>query len=242
MKITAVVVTFWKKRRGNVDVIVQSLIDSSRPPDHIIIWNNGEIPYGLGNYRATKTHLTVINSPYNFECRAKFVAAQLVHADYYIMCDDDTAVGPRTIEKLTDEAVRLTAPGKLFVTGFWGVKLNKDSFMTGAIIQPNYLDRPKAVDAFHGRVMVMNSEALAKTLSLEALVRDKWPTEGDDLIAGMANQPGSWVIPLDKPGEPFVELSEHGEAMQYAEGYFEMRDEFCLDVIEAKRNWRWSHA
>jgi len=238
--VTAVVCTYWPGRVQNVQVIVDSLRNGSHQPDHIIVWNNNHPTEleatndrqwgGVGRWIYGAD--AIINSPVNYECRAKFIAAMLRHADYYVLCDDDTALGRTTLASWKNAA--LSMGRERFVTGYWGVSLVANSFMQGIIHQPRLVSGPTAVDAFHGRVMFMGQQALVNTLDLEGAVRDRWPTEGDDLIAGLANPGTSWIIP-QRGEELLIDLDDGGEAMQYADGYFAMRDRFCLDVVNAAK-------
>jgi len=229
-KVTAVVLTYWQNRKQNVKTIVESLRSGTVVPDHILVWNNrpGSWLEPIPGADAT------VNSPFNYECRAKFIVGQLVYSDFYVLADDDTAVGRETVEAWLRwaHAPETGANPAEFATAYWGVALKGRSFMNGRIMQPSAVRHPMRCDAFHGRIMFMGHRALLNTMRLEEGVRDRWPTEGDDLIAGIANPRSSWVVPL-RGDEQMVDLDEGGEAMQNAEGYFEMRDRFCSDVIDA---------
>jgi hypothetical protein len=202
----------------------------------------------------------VVASSVNTWTRGKFVAALLHPAKYYLMMDDDTSVGPRTVERLLE----WSAGRRGLVTGYWGVKLSSENkFIAGAsIIQPNLLPAYAGggdglgVDGFHGRAMWMSYDAVVRMLAVEEFVRFdddgnvKWGHEGDDILAGLANPPrdhlipdavgyydglcyptGSYCIPL-QGDEQFVDLSEEGQALQYQAGYFESRDTFTQDAVE----------
>jgi hypothetical protein len=229
VRLVAVVCSYWPDRRTNTINIVNDLRRSTRPPDTIIVLDNGDsfrpeqVPEGIAWVRG-----------HNWECRGKFVAGLLDPANYYLFCDDDTTVGPTTCAELL-----AAADGKRgFVTGYWGVRLAGRSFMGGQVIGNQPEGVTTQVDAFHGRVMFMAYDALVRTLQLEEWVRvrtsgrKRWPTEGDDLICGLAN-PGSVMVHLSPSGE-YRDLDQGSQAMQTTvPNYFAMRDAFCGDVLDA---------
>lgn len=234
-RLVAVVCSYWNGRYDNVFQIIDDLAAGSRPPDRIILLDNGDNfghdPFG---YRNRGPGNVDIIGGHNWECRGKFVVGLLDAADYYLFCDDDTTVGPTTCEELL-----AAADGRRgFVTGYWGVILSGWSFMRGQVIGIPSPGVEIRVDAFHGRVMFMAYDALVRCLALEEWVRvrtgnrKRWPTEGDDLICGLAN-PGSCMVHLS-PSGVYRDLDQGPEAMQQAPGYFTMRDEFCVDVLAAR--------
>lgn len=230
-RVVAVVVSFWPERTANVVQIVRDLLDSTRPPDRVIVLDNN--PDGPGMFRQVDWGtdiVDIVEGSANWETRGKYVVGLLDPADFYVLCDDDTSVGPRSIEVMLNHA----GPNSVF--GYWGVRLQGESFMDGSIIQPAHVRWPTPVDAFHGRVIFASWQALLNMLALETKVRlgpDRWPAEGDDLIIGLANPDGSAVVPLEGDAA-FVDLDDGGVAMQHRPGYFEMRDEFCAAVLRAR--------
>lgn len=233
MRVVAVVVGYWPNRRGNVLKIVSDLAASTRPPDRIIVLsNNPELELPEHGYSGT-VQIDVVRSTFNTWTRGKFVTALLDPADFYVLCDDDTSVGPRTIERFLAWA----GPDTRLVSGYWGVRLVNGSFMSGKIIQPNHLPEPVRVDAFHGRIMFMGYDAVARTVAAEAAIRVRtgpsgvrWDHEGCDIIAGLSNAGFCWAIPLAGE-EQFVDLAENGQALQYEPGYFASRDTLVADYL-----------
>lgn len=234
MRITAVVLGYWPKREHNIERIVLDLEASSRPPDKTIVMLQGpvgQVPplvFGNGSTRS------VVRTESNFHTRAKFVAAMLDFADAYLLMDDDTTVGPDTLACL--ERWHTTIGRSRFVTGYWGVTLNGTSFMKGNNWIPQLVREPVQVDAFHGRAIYCSREALIDMFRAEGRVRSDefgeidWPHEGDDLIIGLANPHDSWIVPM-VGSEAFVDLDQCGEALQFGEGYFDMRDRFSADAV-----------
>lgn len=234
MRLVAVVLGYWENRFENVGRIVDDLQHGTRPPDHTIVLLQGKAARILAWPWDSDDDLTVIRTGGNFHTRAKFVTALLDFADAYLLMDDDTSVGPKTVECLEGWAIKRRSR---FVTGYWGVTLNGTSFMKGNNWIPQLVDQPVNVDAFHGRAIFATRESLIDMLRAEGQVRVgdtgeiDWPHEGDDLIIGLANPGDSWIVPM-RGDEAFVDLDQCGEALQFGEGYFDMRDRFSADAVK----------
>lgn len=224
-RVTALVCAYWPERFDNVRQAVQDLQNGTVMPDRILVLNNNP------SHQLSFEGAEVINSQANFECRGKFVAALLDVADYYLLLDDDTSVGPRTLECL----LRYAHPGCCF--GYLGCFLRKEdnSFHHGNRVWPHEITEETLCTTFCGCAMFMAFDAIVNMLALEEKVRltdigRHWPSEGDDILAGLANI--SSTVPMHGD-ERFVDLGYKGVAMAYEPGYFEMRDEFVKDVLKA---------
>lgn len=112
MKITAVLVSYWKERRNNITRIVHALKAGSVKPDKIIIFNNNK-DLDLGQYSGN-IEVSIINSGKNFGHRARFIACLLEPSDYYYFIDDDMCPNKFTLEYLRDNATPDTC-----LTFFW---------------------------------------------------------------------------------------------------------------------------
>jgi hypothetical protein len=235
MIVTATVVTYWPNRRDNVTRVVRDLLAGTVVPDHIVVLDNNaaidapDLP--------DDPRVSLVTSTENTWTRGKFIAALFHPATYYLMMDDDTSVGPRTLERLVTWATMSSISPDALVTGYWGVTLSPElKFMSGMIHTSVPHDTP--VDGFHGRAMWMGHQAMVNMLALEGHVRIRgdqliWPHEGDDIIAGLANQGRAFMIPM-AGDERFVDLDQCGQALQFQDGYFGSRDDFTIDVIAAR--------
>jgi hypothetical protein len=243
MIITATVCTYWPRRRDNVTRIVRDLLAGSMVPDHIVVLDNNvaiDAPTLPDDPR-----VSLVTSTENTWTRGKFVAALFHPANYYLMMDDDTSVGPGTVARLANWSDVMSPSGDDMVTGYWGVTLNANDrgFMTGTI---HGHDTTRAVDGFHGRAMWMGHQAMARMIALEGHVRIRyghsgvtemvWPHEGDDIIAGLANEGHSYTLPM-APDQYFVDLDQCGEALQFQADYFGSRDDFTRDALGARQRW-----
>lgn len=247
MSVTAVVLGYWPNRLPNVTRIVNDLLTGTVVPDRIIVVLQGHValePLHSGQAEHEgwwDGTVQIVRTKGNFRTRAKFVAALLELADWYLLMDDDTSVGRRTVEHLIEHPKMVdTLTG--WVTGYWGVTLNGDSFMTGTIHQPALIDKPMLVDGFHGRAVFASHAALTRMFQRELELRKDelgnmaFPHEGDDIIVGLTGN--GWLVPM-RGDECFVDLDECGQALQYntepnpdGEHYFDLRDRFTAHVLK----------
>ncbi|KKM63721.1 hypothetical protein LCGC14_1508590 [marine sediment metagenome] len=225
LRIVAVVCSYWPKRRENLTRIVADLRSGTHPPDRILVLDNNP-ERNLGSV----LEADVIHAP-NTECRGKFVAALFDPADYYLLLDDDTSVGKKTLEVLIHHARRDTCTGYL---GCWVT--DEGLVSTGKRLWPHDAKIETSCDTFCGCAMFMSFAAIVRMLMLEERVRlGTWQEErlaGDDILAGLAND--STVVPLRGVDERFVDLGYQDEAMCYAhEDYYGMRDRFTQVTLAA---------
>jgi hypothetical protein len=226
-RVTAIVCAYYPERFANVDLIVRDLLDGTRPPDAVIILNNNE--QHPNRFDDFKTEGVRILSGWNTECRGKYVAAMLTWADYYLLMDDDITVGRRTLESLLEIA------HPEIVTANRGTALVEGYPISNALsVDADAIDEPRNVDTIQGCSAFMSHRALARTLLAETTLRVKWPTEGDDILAGFANPGNVTIFPM-KGESAWRWLDTGGVAMNRDGGYLSMRDEFAKDVMEALR-------
>jgi hypothetical protein len=238
-RVVAVVCSYWPKRRENVWQIIQDLRGCTRPPDAILVLDN----YGSEPLSWDLPGAQLITCEKNTECRGKFVAALFDPADYYLLLDDDTSVGPKTIETLLGYSHREIC------TGYLGCWLTPDGGLNaGARLWPYDTEAVVPCDTFCGCGLWMSWKALHNYHGLDMAIRRSglWPElegdpplAGDDIVAGLAN-PGSCVVPLPKPDAMFRDLGYQEQAMCYAHpDYYGMRDRFTKVVLKVKARGGW---
>lgn len=222
--VTAIVCAFYPERFGNVDIIVNDLLNGTVKPNNTIILNNNEEhPNRFDDWKDRGVHVL---SGWNTECRGKYVAAMLIWADYYLLNDDDISVGPKTLEALLEVA----HPD--IVTANRGTALQHNAPMSAATsVDADSIHEPRKVNTIQGCSAFMSHTALANTLLAETKLRAKWPTAGDDILAGFAN-PGNVTIYPMKDERAWRWLDTNGVAMNSVGGYMPMRDDFTNDVME----------
>ena len=224
-RVVALVCSYWKSRIPHIQGIVDALKKGTVVPDKIVVLNNNK-----------ETNLSidgaeVINSQLNSRCRGKFVAPLLdIPANYYLLLDDDTSVGLKTLECFLRHAHR----GCVF--GYLGVTLKNESFHYGGRYWPDKITQVSPCDTFCGCGMFMAYDALIRTMILEERIRlgnefGEWPHQGDDIIIGLANK--CETVPM-QGDEKFVDLGYASEAMCWEDpNYYVMRDIFTKAVLRA---------
>jgi hypothetical protein len=246
--VTAVVLSYWPARFPNVSTIVRDLHTATMPPDKTLVVLQGH--NAMAHIRETDDwwfdgRVEVVRTPANFRTRAKFVAALLHLADWYLLMDDDTSVNPLTVEHLVGyDKTSMTEDILVddWCTGYWGVTLAGRSFMGGTIHQPNHLLAPMRVDGFHGRVIFCNHASLSRMFGGELYLRSDYegnivfPHEGDDIILGLDGN--GWLVPM-RGDEWFKDLDQYGQALQFdteavegEEHYYALRDRFTAHVLD----------
>lgn len=224
--VVAIILTYWPKRTKNVDQIVKDLENSTRPPDLIMVWNNNKDH----QFKYDDPSIMVVNSQYNFTSRAKYAAAMLYPADYYLLIDDDISVGKKTIENL------MTYADPTSCISFNGVRLRESdkSFGYGEQVKSENISAVENVDSHIGRLYFCSWASLCNLFFNEYGVRvmDKqYIFEGDDILIGLLNN--STVIPAKGDELPY-DLDEGGQSMSIDGGgiqYIEMRDEFTKHAL-----------
>lgn len=229
MRVVAVVCTYWPNRRDSVRKILQDLRTSTRPPDATYLLNNNPEQ----EWEAFPG-VTVVNPGFNTTCRGKFLTALFDVADRYLLLDDDTSVGSQTIEALVQRYPTVECTGYL---GCWVDYTEPPSVKTGGRLWPYDATGVTRCETFCGCAMWMSFKALCRMVALEGEIRtaEKWRDEGDDLLAGLANE--SVVVPL-RGEECFVDLGYQGQAMYWSVPDYEgMRDRLLRDVLKLQGKW-----
>jgi hypothetical protein len=221
MKITALIIHYYPERLHYVQRIVDDLKKSTRPPDHIIIFNND-----------TKIEIKIegvdcINTTKNYLGRSKYIACLLEPSDYYLLIDNDVTVGRKTIEHLIE---CIPPESTCFCTAQQGYKLKGKLLHQRKDVSEWEIKSPKKTDGIISSCTFCSFSALLKMLSLEIEFRLNRKLYDnaliDDLLMGFANEP---VIYPAHGEERIISLPEEGVAcyMQYPENEFtDKRDKY----------------
>jgi len=205
MKITVVLLHYWRERTGNIGKIIESLASGSVKPDKIILFNNNpEVSFD-----------GAINSNVNYGGRARYIAALLEPSDYYYFIDDDTNVYSHTLENFVKYAK------KGCCLGYRGKILLGDSYRNAKEVLPRTLDKPKKVDLLVGNGTIFaHRSALLKMLKAEEKLSNLGREE--DLILSMSNE--SMVIPVVEANKYIVNLPDGDVGYQKAENHWDLRE------------------
>lgn len=222
MTVTAVVCCGWPERAANVARIVDDMLAGTVRPDTIIVLDN----FSDGTaFRHLEDRARVV-SGHNWECRGKYIVGLLAFSDFYLLNDDDMTVGARTLERLIE-----TARDGNYVTANRAVVLPANRKLSeGVVFDAHTLSAPAPADVIYGSSAFMTRAALLNMLEPEGRLRHRWPVEGDDILAGLANDV---LIQPMRDDAAFRWLPDGGVAMQHRPGYWSMRDEFTLDALAA---------
>lgn len=223
--VMAVICAFWPSRLENILRIVKDLKEGTVPPDKVVILNNNK-DFLIEPIDGVE----IINSQLNSRTRGKYVIGLLDVYDYYLLLDDDTSVGKRTLECFLRYANRDD------VFGYCGVSYEGGN---GNRTYPSAVKEKTPTQYFLGCGIFTPFKGLVRTLIVEEELRRNygWRHEGDDILMGLCNN--SFIIPMEGD-ENFVDLSWGTEAMSWgsdgitsgAQEYLAMRDRFTLDALK----------
>ncbi len=191
-RVTALVVSYWPSRIENVKTIVNDLRAGTVVPDEILVLNNN--PDIILEIEGAK----VINSQFNSRSRGKLAACLMDVSNYYLLLDDDTSVGTKTLEKFLSVAHRKSC------YAYCGITFGGNN---GDRIYPNQITEEVEVEYFLGCGMFLSFYALVRSLMLDERLRinTKWGHEGEDITMGLANK--ATIIPMSKgEDETFKDL------------------------------------
>lgn len=225
-KVIAVICAYWQSRVSNVKRIIEDLNSGTVKPDKIFVLNNNkdlQMSYVGDN-------VFTVNSEFNSRTRGKYIIGFLDVADYYLLLDDDTSVGTRTLECLLKYANREE------VFGYCGVSYEGGN---GKRLYPQAVTEKTPTQYFLGCGIFTSFYGLVRLLIVEESLRrtTDWKHEGDDILIGLVNN--SYIIPM-RDDECFIDLSWGSEAMSWGSDgvtknggeYLAMRDRFTLDAIK----------
>ncbi len=224
MTVTAVVCCGWKQRADNVSTIVSDMRSGTVAPNTIIVLDNFSDGTAFAELASENVHVV---AGHNWECRGKYVAGLLKFANYYLLNDDDITVSPRTLQRLLE-----TAPvDDNYVTANRGVVLNDSRKLSkGIVFDAHDIYQPSRADVIYGSCAFMSHQALMSMFTAEAKLRHRWPVQGDDILAGLAN---SVTIQPMHGDAAFRWLPDAGVAMAKHPDYTSMRDRFTSDALQA---------
>jgi len=198
MKITAVLLHYWKERTKNIGRIIDDLNSGSRKPDKIIVFNNNkEITY------PSKSGISVINSDTNYGARSRACIALLEPSDFYYFIDDDTTVRKDTLRNLAINAYKYSC------CGYRGIILNPN-YEQGINIWADSIETETEVDvlAGNGTLFVPHNLLLKMFVKEKKLLRDGWEFRKNAVEDLIMSAPHSFVIPAE--GSEFITNLDDG--------------------------------
>ena len=230
MKITAVVLTYYKERLGNVYRIIEDLKNSSRPPDKIIVFNNNPA------VQFQCEGAIIINSSENFWTRSKYIICLLEPSDFYILIDDDITVRKTAIAHLIS---LIPQDNAAFCTSSEGLIEDPRTYTRGQFIREREIEIPTEVTWFCGSLVFASFASLIKMLEIEIKVRlaqKQYTCECDDVLVALANSP---IFIYPARGDDLCEnIDQMGVSLgEKFKGYSKMRYDFCIKAMEILKRY-----
>ncbi len=221
MKITTVVLHYWKERTKNIKRIVDDLQAGSLRPDKIVVFNNN-----TDIQISSIDGVSVINSNNNYEGRARYPIALLEPSDYYFFIDDDVTPCVNTLDNFVEYA------DKDCCLGYLGKMVNRhETYSNAKTFWGDKVTEPTDVDLLVGHGIIFASfNSLLKMFQTEReLLKEGFPFgREEDLILSMSNR--SKVIPA-AADEFFVELPEGGVGYHRADKHIELRNKMVRRLL-----------
>ena len=227
LDVTAVILSYWPQRHANVKKSFDMLTSGTIVPrTTIVMSNNGSSPLPMNPFGKFVT----LNSSHNFWTRGKYAAALMEPSPYYLLMDDDIAVGPRTLE-----AFLMNAEDEWTCFAGRCVDLdNSGSFWHGTSWSPNEVTSPRQTDTMVGRIQFVSFESILRMFRWEPKIRfprlldEVYRYKVEDVAMGLCNY--TKVLPL-RDDECPVDLSECGTSLcEVEKDYSEFRDEYCRSL------------
>lgn len=190
VKTVALVVSYWPSRVDNVRRIVSDLLGGTVVPDEILVLNNNK------DVHLEIEGAAVINSQFNSRSRGKLVACLMDVADYYLLLDDDTSVGPKTLERFLEVANRESC------YAYCGIEFGGGN---GNRVYPSQVEEETVVQYHLGCGMFLSFYSLIRSLILDEKLRlhTEYKHEAEDITIGLANK--ATIISM-RDDEKFVDL------------------------------------
>jgi hypothetical protein len=205
-KINVVLLTYWKEREGNIEVILDAFEKEKDKIDELIVFNNNpEI-----NIRK-RSWVEVVNSSKNYGFMPRYaMAAMLDYKKHCLFADEDLVIREKTV----DNFMKWGDTYPEAVLGYVGKKLKEDTiqpYTDGQTYFANQIKEPISIDIAVGRIHFCKASKVAQAFSI--LEKDlDYPRVEDDILLSLANKYygfDNYVIPATEE-EYFSELSDGG--------------------------------
>jgi hypothetical protein len=222
MRITAIIPHFFTERLRNLSMAIESLRASApTPPIEILVWNN-DVPLMPG----IADGASVIQSPRNIGCQARFLAALMARGDYVLFQDNDLRVQRRTLENMAAWAEHI--PNSIISLDGYAIPVGAGY---GARRAVSGVTEPERISVTLGRLELMERALLLRLLA------DFPYGDGarmDDLeLSAAAARAGieCWVVPTGADSG-YVNLPTGGVGACLTPDHYEERDRVYRRLFE----------
>ncbi len=222
VKVTAVVLHYYKERTPNIKIIVDALKKGSYKPDKIIVFNNNpDIVF------KSMKGVSVINSDTNYHGRARYPIALLEPSDYYFFIDDDMCPSKDTLKNYMQHSSRECCLGYIGK----GITSEKDQYTNADTYLAETIKKPKVVDLLVGvgGIFVSFHALAGMFFYIENVLLKKNYVLGreEDIILSMINL--SKVIPA-RINERLTKLPDGGVGYCKTDSHIKLRNKI-LDIL-----------
>ena len=220
--ITAIILSHFKEREGNLKRIVDDLLAGTVVPNEIVIFiDNPDIVY-------KDDRATIIRSSKNFLPKIRFALGTYFDTEYCFFIDDDLTVRSKTLENFLDHCESDS------ILGLEGSILGKGDKPYSNDRSINRGNEEIEVDIII-RTYFVPTKLLVGGLKLQALHPDLPKKSLDDVYLCLGNnylnEEANIVIPVDKDSD-LTELDEGGVRQSGSGEHYENRNKVCRFLMD----------
>jgi len=217
MTITAIILSHYKEREGNLKRIVDDLLAGTvKPSKIIIIIDNPDIKY-------EDERATIISSDKTFLPIIRFAIGSICDTDYCFFIDDDIGVRSNTLYNFTqyaDEDVVLGLEGNRLAEG-------NNPYTKGETFNRNDYGSWVDVDIII-RTYFVSPKICGQAIRLFSLYKDLPRKNVDDVYLCLSSQ-HNYIIPVNEQTD-ITELGECGVGQSYDGEHYKNRDLVCKEL------------
>lgn len=224
MTVTAIILSHFPERQGNLPRIIDALQSGTRVPDHIVVFIDDPM------INCTYPGVTVIRSTKAMPPITRFALALSMRSDYFFFVDDDLLPTPRTLDALCTAAeVQPDA-----VLGFEGNILGSGErpYTDGTTVDPTNILTPVDIVI---RTYFVPYAVLPRLFQFRTIYRDAGDFSNDDLFLCLGNRyllhAKNYVIPSSATDLP-QPLPDGGVGQCYTSRHYVIRDALCSLIKE----------
>lgn len=216
MKITAILLTYYKERLGHIPRIIEDVFNQTHPVDELIIINNNR-KHSFNTIKSKfstkydEEKLTFIDCSRNFQTDIRLAVASAIDASHILQLDDDASIEPKVVENLIKWYNHYKNP----IVGYYGMRFNYDNedspYWDGRRINPRSLQSPYEVDHTGARISLVRREVFGKAMDVFASIPDYPRNGGEDILTSLVNRLyfncKNFVVPAFE-GADWIDLGE----------------------------------
>lgn len=224
MKITAIILSHYYERRGNLTRIIGDLQKGSVVPDEIVVFvDHPDIDLKYDG-------VTIIKSNVNLLPKIRFSLATYFESDYFLFIDDDLSVRHRTVENFVKYAKKhphtilglegsILGPTDRPYSSDTPIGRGPDMFYVDVIIRTYFVPRECLIGGL--QMYVDNPDLPRKSLD------DVYLCLGNQYISGYRNL----VIPVDDESN-LLEIGEFDVGQSKSGEHYQLRNDVCYALME----------